>query len=370
MTLCVAAGLAVVGLGFVHVITGVTSPYGLPFDIVFRESFGYREMVVNVRKIESLPYTVAQRKYPLSIAALQKRGYIPDGPAFEARMMARQHESISQWQREFESTLGRPTACWQDRLQRHRAGLRSDPEDAQACNQRGIAFARQGEYQAAIAEFTRAIRRDPTFADAFYNRALVSIEIGNVGQAASDLGTVVEIRPGFVEGRIRRGRLYVAMNEHDKAIAEFTKAVEIDPQCAEALFHRSLVYYVRGDYEKALEDVRQDREPRSVGPGGIPPSSSWRVGVGQSAKYRLHSTIERNQEDGGRSPPCMLRGIGYLSVLAGDVRAVGWAAAQPTAATTRSSHPGALSPSVAGSVVASLARPRTVAGAIVSHELV
>lgn len=257
VTLCVAAGMAIVGLGFLHIITGVTSPYGFPFDIVFRESFGYREMVVNVRKIGSLPYSVAKRRYPLSIEALQKRGYIPDGPGFEARMMARQRENIGQWQREFEATLGRATACWQDRLRSTEQASETDPECANACNQRGIEFARQGEYQTALAEFTRAIRRDPTCADAFYNRALVAIEIGNIGQGASDLGTVIEIRPTFVEGRVHRGRLYVAMNEQDKAILEFTKAVEIDPRCAEALFQRSLVHYVRGEYGKARDDVER-----------------------------------------------------------------------------------------------------------------
>ncbi|MEN6337195.1 MAG: tetratricopeptide repeat protein [Phycisphaerales bacterium] len=269
VTLCVAAALAVVGLGFVHVIVGVTSPYGLPFDIVLRKSFGYREAVVDVRRIGGLPYAAARFKHPLSVAALQRSGYIEGGPAFEARMMAWQRECVGRWQSQFESSLGRSAVCWQDRLQGREQTQGGDPEDAQACNQRGIDFARSGEYQAALAEFTRAIRRDPTCADAFYNRALVSIEIGNVGQAASDLGTVVEIRPGFVEGRVRRGRLYLAMNEHDKAVAEFTKAAAIDPKCAEAIFHRSLVHYARGDYEKAMADVTKAESLGQAVPAGF-----------------------------------------------------------------------------------------------------
>lgn len=255
VTLCVAAGLLVVGLGFVHVIVGVTNSYGLPFDIVVRESFGYREAIVDAGRIESLPYTAACFKYPLSVAALHKGGYLDGGPAFEARMMAWQRECVGRWQAQFESSAGSPTVCWQDHLQGQEQIPGSDPESSQACNQRGIAFARKGDYQSAIAEFTRATRRDPTFVDAFYNRALVSIEIGSLGQAAADLGAVVEIRPGFTEARIRRGRLYAAMSEPDKAIAELTKAVEIDPKCAEAILHRSLVYFVRGDYEKALQDA-------------------------------------------------------------------------------------------------------------------
>ncbi len=270
VTLCVAAALAVVGLGFVHIILGVTSSYGLPFDLVFRDSFGYREMIVDVRELGALPYAVARFKYPLSLAALQKSGYIDGGPAFEARMTARQRECVARWQREFEETApGQPAGSWLDQLHEDAQIPNTDPEDAQACNQRGIAFAKSGDCQSAIAEFTRAIRRNPTYLDAFYNRALVSIEIGNLGQATSDLGTVVEIRPEFVEGHLRRGRLYVAMNEYDKAIAEFTKAVEISPKSAEAFFHRSLVHFVRGDYEKALADVRRVEELSVIVPLGF-----------------------------------------------------------------------------------------------------
>jgi tetratricopeptide (TPR) repeat protein len=278
VTLCVVAGFAVVGSGFLHVILGVTSSYGFPFDIALRSSFGYREMIVDVRRLGELPYAVARFRYPLSVAALQKKGYIPDGPAFEAGMTARQQERVTRWTREFEeSALGRRETCPLDQLRGDAQAANTDPQDARVCNQRGIAFAKSGEYQSAIAEFGRAIRRYPTFVDAFYNRALVSMEIGSLGQAASDLGAVVEIRPEFVEGRFRRGRLYVAMNEHDKAISEFTKAVEIDPKCAEAIFHRSLVYFVRGDYEKALQDAT-----KIEGLGQVVPTAFLRTLRGES----------------------------------------------------------------------------------------
>lgn len=259
VTLCVAAGLAVAGSGFIHIITGVRSPYGLPFDIVLRDSFGYREMLVNAERIQALPYTAAVLRYPLGIRALQKRGYLPSGRGYGARMVAEQRESMERWRAEFEEALGRPAPRWQDQLQGEGSTHRTDPEDARAYNQRGIACARQREYARAIAEFSRAIGRDPTLADAFYNRALVYLAIGNLGPAAADFGRVVEIRPDFVEGYLRRGRLLMAMNEYDAAIVQFTKAIEIDPRCAEALFHRSLAHYARGAYDRAREDVHRIR---------------------------------------------------------------------------------------------------------------
>ena len=259
VTLCVAAGLVVLGLGFIHIVTGVTSSFGLPCDIVRRESFGYREMLVDARKIESLPYSAARLKHPLGLAALQRSGYLPAGVEFEAGMMARQQEGLAQWQAEFQEALGLARTCWQDRLLGPQSPSRGDPEDAPARNQRGIDFARQGEFQAALAEFTRAIRRNPAYADAFHNRALLYGAIGNVGQAAADLGKVIEMKPEFVEGYLHRGRLYVTMNEPDRALADFARAAAIEPRCAEAYFQRSLIHYTRGNRGEALEDVNRLR---------------------------------------------------------------------------------------------------------------
>ena len=36
VTLCIAAGLAVIGLGFIHIIIGVVSRFELPFDVALK----------------------------------------------------------------------------------------------------------------------------------------------------------------------------------------------------------------------------------------------------------------------------------------------------------------------------------------------
>ncbi len=269
MTLCVAAGLVVVGLGFIHVVTGVTSSYELPFDILLKDSFGYRETLVDAGRIQALPYAAALHKYPLGVRVLQKRGYMPAGLEFEAEMATEQRQDLQRWQVQFEEALGRPESRWQDQLRQAGQVPPGDAEDAQACNHRGVALARQGEYQAAIAEFTRAIRRDPTYADAFYNRAMVCLAIGNLGAAASDFGKVVEIRPDFVEGYIRRARLQAAMNERSQAISDLTRAIEIDPRCVKAYFHRSLARYTNGEYNEAWNDVRKIQDLGSQVPSGF-----------------------------------------------------------------------------------------------------
>jgi len=257
VTLCVAAGLIIVSFGFIHIITGVVSPFDLPFDIVPKESFGYRETFINAQKIISLPYTAAKIKYPISCKVLQKSNYIESGGVFETRMTRHLRENMKTWQAEFERALNKHQRQWQDKLLGQTPGIEKDPEDPNACNNLGIASAREGRYETAIAQFTRAFQRNPVFAEAYYNRGLVDLAIGQLGQAISDFTKALEINPDFIEGYESRGPIYVAMSQYEQAIYDFTKVIEHDPDSAETYFRRSLACYANGRYEKAWQDVQK-----------------------------------------------------------------------------------------------------------------
>jgi tetratricopeptide (TPR) repeat protein len=262
--LCIAAALVIITFGFIHIITGVVSPYGLPYDIVRKDSFGYRETLVNAEKIKALPYLAAKKKYPIGCRVLQREDYMESGTVFETRMARHLQTDMKKWQAEFsaesltaELSPNSPWQQWQNQLQGQTNALQTDPEDPNACNNRGIAAAREGQYETAIAEFTRAFRRDPVFTEAFYNRALVYVALGQLGPAISDLTKVIEIEPSLAEGYTRRGLLHVAMSQYDQAISDFTKVLEIDPASAETYFRRSLAFYAKGQYDKAWEDVQR-----------------------------------------------------------------------------------------------------------------
>jgi tetratricopeptide (TPR) repeat protein len=269
VTLCVAGALVIIAFGFIHVITGVESPYDLPFDIILKESFGYRETLVDAKRIKALPYIAAKIKYPLGCEALQRKGYMSAGPVFEMRMIDGLRENMRQWLAEFENTRGQPERRWQDQLQGDMEVPQTSPQDGQAHNARGIAFARKSQYEAAISEFTRALRRAPACAEAFYNRGLVYVAIGNLGRAIADFSKVVEIKPRSIEGYMNRGCLHVAMSQYDQAISDFTKVIEIAPQCAEAHFRRSLVFHAKGEYDEAWQDVHKVRNLGLPVPSGF-----------------------------------------------------------------------------------------------------
>lgn len=60
---------------------------------------------------------------------------------------------------------------------------------------RGARYAREKEYEKAIAEFTKAIEAQPSDPKNYENRAMVYRLTGKPQKAISDLGKVIELRP-------------------------------------------------------------------------------------------------------------------------------------------------------------------------------
>jgi len=257
VTLCVAAVLIIVGLGFVHIITGIVSPYNLPFDIALKKSFGYRETFIDAGKITAIPYLAAKIKYPIGCEVLQRLEYIESGSVFETAMAEQLREAMNIWQAEFEEALHKPKQQWRDRLRGKTESSDKNTGNSVTYNNRGIDAAIKGRYETAISEFTRACRKNPAYADAYYNRGLVYIAIGQLGKAISDFTRTIEITPESAEPYIHRGNIHVTMNQYDQVIQDFTKALEIDPERTEIYFRRALACFAQGQYDKAWQDVNK-----------------------------------------------------------------------------------------------------------------
>jgi tetratricopeptide (TPR) repeat protein len=177
------------------------------------------------------------------------------GGAFEAGMKDILLRSMKKWQEEFTELISKPSQAWQEKLRGQTQRDDHDSGSAEYYNDRGIAAAKQNQYENAISEFTRAIKRNQTFADAYYNRGLVYLAIGQETKAISDFTKVIQINPDFIDGYMNRGDLYLQNDEYEKAISDFTQVIEIDSGYAEAYFGRLLVYFALGDYDKAWDNV-------------------------------------------------------------------------------------------------------------------
>ena len=86
------------------------------------------------------------------------------------------------------------------------------------------------------------------------NRHLVQ---GQFDEAIAAYTKVIQLDPESVTAYSNRGEAYYAIGEYDKAIADYTKAIEMDSEFWLAYYHRGLAYESKGEYEKAASDYEK-----------------------------------------------------------------------------------------------------------------
>src|SRR5262245_16371472 len=98
-----------------------------------------------------------------------------------------------------------------------------------AHDNRGVAYERNGDYKAAIADFSERIRLDPRDPYAYSRRGNAYLRSGEYGHAIIDFGEAIKRMPKKSRGYVERGRAYLAKGEHDHAIADLGHAIRVDP---------------------------------------------------------------------------------------------------------------------------------------------
>jgi tetratricopeptide (TPR) repeat protein len=80
---------------------------------------------------------------------------------------------------------------------------------------------------------------------------------GQFDEAIAAYTKVIELDPGSVLAYSNRGEAYYSIGEYDKAIADYTKAIEMDPEFWLVYYRRGLAYESKGEYEKAASDYEK-----------------------------------------------------------------------------------------------------------------
>ena len=96
-----------------------------------------------------------------------------------------------------------------------------EPSDADAYHNRGIAKDAQGDYAGAIADFDRAIALDPDDADSYHNRGVAKAEQGDYAGAIADYDRVVALDPDNVAVLEDRAVAIAGQEAHTGAIANY-----------------------------------------------------------------------------------------------------------------------------------------------------
>ena len=115
------------------------------------------------------------------------------------------------------------------------------------------------EYDKASADLDQAheLARDDQVLGVVYTRALGYARQGQYDAALADLSTVLEIAPKHERGHGVRGVALKSLGRFDEALAALNEAIKIDPQFANFYLERSQVYCGLKQYDHALPDIER-----------------------------------------------------------------------------------------------------------------
>ena len=79
--------------------------------------------------------------------------------------------------------------------------IQGDPRNATAYNNRGAAYNGKRDWDRAITDFTEAIRLDPNYAASYRHRGFAYMQRGNFGQARADVDKALQLNPNYQNAR-------------------------------------------------------------------------------------------------------------------------------------------------------------------------
>jgi lipoprotein NlpI len=138
--------------------------------------------------------------------------------------------------------------------------IRLNPNYAAAFNNRGSAYSAKGDLDRAIADYREAIRLDPKIAAAFNNRGFAYSWKGDLDRAIADHSEAIRLNPKYALAFLNRGNEYRAQGDFDRAIADYSEGIRLNPQFTFVLLNRGVAYYYVGSLPKALADLNQASE--------------------------------------------------------------------------------------------------------------
>ena len=124
-------------------------------------------------------------------------------------------------------------------------------------NPRGIARLKNGEYDHAIADFSKAIELDPENVMAYQQRGITYYCKEDIDKAIEDYNAAIALDPEFAEAYLNRGQAYYAKNEVDKAIADYDKAIQLNSELVETYTHRGNAYRAKAELDSAIADYTE-----------------------------------------------------------------------------------------------------------------
>ena len=133
--------------------------------------------------------------------------------------------------------------------------IQLDPSVAVAYMNRGNSYLKKREIDTALRDFDRAIQLNPAFALAYNNRGNAYSDKGEAALALADYDKAIQLAPDLDLAYSNRGLSYIQQGNYDQAMVDLNHALQLNPNLVEAWVNRGLAYYQKGQYPAAEADA-------------------------------------------------------------------------------------------------------------------
>jgi protein O-GlcNAc transferase len=145
-------------------------------------------------------------------------------------------------------------------IENYHKAVSAKPDFAEAHNNRGIAHLASGNTSAAIKCFSEAIRFKPQYAKAYNNLGNALQAQGKFLDAAAHYAEALKLDPNYVDAHNNLGNTQLAAGKFEDAVMHYNAALQLDPANAQTFFNLGSAFQSlnRADaaiehYQKALE---------------------------------------------------------------------------------------------------------------------
>ncbi|MHC4185032.1 MAG: tetratricopeptide repeat protein, partial [Planctomycetota bacterium] len=149
---------------------------------------------------------------------------------------------------------------WDKAIADYSKAIELEPEEWGTWEERFRAYQELGQPEKGLAEYAKAIELDPNNPRLWHARANAYSNMQQWDKAITDYSKAIELEPDGVDAWAARGSTYLQLGQWDKTIADFSKAIELEPEEWWYWHERGFAYMqlcqwdkVVTDYSKAIE---------------------------------------------------------------------------------------------------------------------
>ncbi len=143
---------------------------------------------------------------------------------------------------------------WRNEITLWEDAVKKSPFKPRAHTNLGLAYDAAGEFDRALAEYSRALQINPEYAEAYCSRANTYYYLGEYQKAINDYNRAIALKPYRADFYFSRGFARGKTGDLKGAISDWTETLRLDRYCAEAYYNRGFAYYLMADLTQAIAD--------------------------------------------------------------------------------------------------------------------